>query len=168
MRVRVRWTVVWVLLLLAVVASPTLSPVAYAQEKSLVWERFDVDIEVLRDGTFDVAEHQTIRFTNGSFTNGFRDIPINNFDYIDEWEVKDDDGRIYRLSNSGGTDPYTFTVEEESGRYVIRWYFPSIANTSATYTLSYRVHGGLRFYEGGDQVWWKAIYANRSFPVLGG
>ena len=27
---------------------------------------------------------------------------------------------------------------------------------------------GLRFYEGGDQLWWKAIYGNRSFPVLAG
>jgi len=30
------------------------------------------------------------------------------------------------------------------------------------------VHGGLRFYEKGDQLWWKAIYSDRSFPVLDG
>ena len=30
------------------------------------------------------------------------------------------------------------------------------------------VHGGLRYYDGGDQLWWKAIYANRSFPVYSG
>jgi hypothetical protein len=133
MRVRVRWTVLWVLLLLGVVASPALSPVAYAQEKTLVWEQFNVDIEVLRDGTFEVAEHQTIRFTSGTFTNGYRDIPINNLDYIDNWEVTDDEGYVYRLSYSG-TEPYTFTVDEESGRYVVRWYFPSLSNESRTYT----------------------------------
>ena len=125
MFVRVRWTVLWVLLLLGPIlfslsTSPTLSPVAHAQDKTLVWERFDVDIEVQSDGTFEVAEHQTIRFTSGTFTSGFRDIPISNFDYIDDWEVIDGDGNVYRLSNSGGATPYTFTVEETGGRYVIR------------------------------------------------
>src|SRR5690606_40672898 len=124
MSVRVRWTVVWVLLLLVLgtVAGPTLSPVAHAQEKTLVWERFNVDIEVLRNGTFEVSEHQTIRFTSGSFTNGYRDIPIRNFEYIDQWEVTDEDGHVYRLS-SGGSDPYTFTVDERGGRYEVNWYF---------------------------------------------
>ena len=51
----------------------------FAQEKSLVWERFDVDIIVHDDGSFDVAEHQRLRFTRGTFTFGFREIPKRNF-----------------------------------------------------------------------------------------
>ena len=43
---------------------------ASAQEKSLLWERFDVDIIIRKDGTFEVTEHQTIRFTRGTFTFG--------------------------------------------------------------------------------------------------
>ena len=41
-----------------------------AQDKTLVWERFDVDIAVNADSSFDVVEHQAIRFTRGSFTFG--------------------------------------------------------------------------------------------------
>ena len=41
---------------------------AFAQEKSLLWERFDVDVIIRKDGTFEVTEHQTIRFTRGTFT----------------------------------------------------------------------------------------------------
>src|SRR5262249_4059736 len=104
MRVRVRWTVLWLLLLLAVSAGPVLSPVAYAQEQTLLWQRFDVDIEVMRDGTFEVAEHQDIRFTSGTFHSGYRNIPINNFDYIDDWAIKDDDGNVYTLTNSGSEE----------------------------------------------------------------
>jgi hypothetical protein len=37
-----------------------------AAEKSIVWDRFDSDITVNTDGTFDVAEHQAIRFVDGS------------------------------------------------------------------------------------------------------
>lgn len=141
--------------------------VAHAQEKSLVWERFDVDIVVNKDGSLDVQEHQTIRFTQGSFTSGYRDIPVTNFDYLDQWAITDDQGNTY-VRRDGSREPYTFSVEESGRQYVILWYFPETRNTSATYTLRYRVHNGLRFYEGGDQVWWKAIYGDRAFPVLAG
>jgi hypothetical protein len=163
MTLRLRWAVLWALLALWL-AFPV---PALAQDKSLVWERFDVDIEVQSDGTFDVAEHQTIRFTSGTFTAGYRDIPIRNFSYLDNWEVTDESGNVYRQA-SGGEERYTFVVNQSSGSYVIEWFFPPTADATETYTLRYTVHEGLRYYTEGDQVWWKAIYANRSFPVEDG
>ena len=71
------------------------APVAHAQDKSLFWERFDVDIEVNADGTFDVAEYQTIQFTSGTFTFGYREIPVSNFNFIDNWAISDSQGNIY-------------------------------------------------------------------------
>ena len=163
MAVRVRWVVLWALLALWLAfPAPTL-----AQDKSLVWERFDVDIEVHGDGTFDVAEHQTIRFTEGTFSAGYRDIPIKNYNYLDNWEVVDASGNVYRQA-TGGEDDYTFVVNQSGGNYVIEWFFPPATDIAEKYTLRYTVHDGLRYYDGGDQVWWKAIYANRSFPVLAG
>ena len=138
-----------------------------AQEKSLVWERFDVDIDVNVDSSFDVTEGQDIRFTQGTFQFGTRYIPISNFDYIDNWAITDGDGNVYTQTYGDG-GPYTFSVDQSDSRYDIRWNFPPISNSSATYYLSYTVHGGLRFYDGGDQLWWKAIYGDRSFPVLDG
>ena len=143
------------------------APSAFAQEKSLVWERFDVDIIIRQDGAFDVAEYQSIRFASGTFTFGFRDIPKNNFNSLSNWSITDSSGNRYRLVN-GGNEPYTFTVADQGARYVIYWYFPAIASRSETYTLTYTVHGGLRYYEGGDQLWWKAVYDDHSFPVQAG
>ncbi|MCY3993249.1 MAG: DUF2207 domain-containing protein [Caldilineaceae bacterium] len=140
---------------------------ASAQEKSLLWERFDVDVIIRRDGTFEVTEHQTIRFTRGTFTFGFRAIPTRYIDSIDNWTLTDGSGNRYRLAN-GGKEPFTFTVADKGPRYVVYWYFPPTANQSETYTLAYTVHGGLRYYEGGDQLWWQAIYGDRSFPVQAG
>lgn len=171
MRVRIRWTVLVCLALLFVAAvpfaAPALTPAVQAQDKTLVWQNFDVDLRVNSDGTFTVEEHQTIRFTSGSFTAGYRDITINNFSFIDEWALTDDAGNVYSQANSGGT-PYTFLIEENSRNYVMRWYFPPTANTTVTYNLRYTVHDGLRYYDGGDQLWWKAIFSDRSFPVLDG
>lgn len=140
---------------------------ALAQDKSLVWERFDVDLVVNQDGTVDVQEHQTIRFTSGTFRFGYRDLPVNNLGYIDHWAVTDGSGNRYQLTN-GADEPYTFTVDDNGNHYVIRWYFPPQENSTETYTLSYTVHDALRFYAGGDQLWWKAIYGDRGFPVLAG
>ena len=140
---------------------------AFAQDQSLLWERFDVDLIVRKDGTFEVTEHQTIRFTRGTFTFGFRAIPTRYIDAIDNWTLTDAGGNRYRLADSGKA-PYTFTISEKGSRYVVYWYFPPTSNRSETFTLAYTVHGGLRYYEGGDQLWWQAIYGDRSFPVQAG
>jgi len=140
---------------------------AFAQEKSLLWDRFDVDIIIRRDGTFEVTEHQAIRFTRGAFTFGYREIPTRYVDSIDGWTLTDAGGNRYRLANSG-KEPYTFTVTDKGPRYAVYWYFPPISGRSETFTLAYTVRGGLRYYEGGDQLWWQAIYGDRSFPVQAG
>lgn len=166
MHIRQRW--IWTLLAGALLAGILLVSAlpAIAAEKSIVWDRFDVDIKVNRDGTFDVAEHQAIRFVEGSFTFGYRNIKKDNLGAITDWAMTDASGNTYTQTN-GGNEPYTFTVDDQGDQYVIRWYFPS-TNQPETYTLSYKVHDGLRYYEGGDQVWWKAIYSDRQFPVLSG
>ncbi len=166
----IRWSLL-LALLTVLVGSVAFAPPALArqtaQEKSLVWERFDVDLVVHEDGAFDVAEHQRIRFIDGVFTFGYREIPRRYLSAIDNWAITDASGNRYRLV-TGGKEPYTFTVDETSSSYTIRWYFPPTSDTTETYTLSYRVHGGLRYYDEGDQIWWKAIYGDRSFPVLEG
>ncbi|MCY4082953.1 MAG: DUF2207 domain-containing protein [Caldilineaceae bacterium] len=140
---------------------------AFAQEKSLLWDRFDVDIIIRKDSSFDVTEHQTIRFTRGTFTFGYRDIPKKHFSSLHDWTLTDASGNRYRWA-SYGKEPYTFTVTDKGSRYVVYWYFPGITNRSETFTLGYTVRGGLRYYEGGDQLWWQAIYGDRSFPVHAG
>ena len=162
-----RWSALLLATLFLLLSSLFNTPPLLAQDKSLVWDRFDVNLDLNADGTVVVAEHQTIRFTNGTFRFGYRDIPINNLGYIDNWAVTDSSGNRYQLAY-GGEAPYTFTVEDNGNHYVIRWYFPPTANTTETYTISYTVHDALRFYEGGDQLWWKAIYGDRAFPVLAG
>ncbi len=164
MEFRRRW--MWTLLagmliagLFVASALPTL-----AAEKSIVWDRFDSDITVNTDGTFDVAEHQAIRFVDGTFSFGYRNIPKQNLSYISDWTITDASGNTYTQAG-WGEDPYTFSVDDQGDQYVIKWYFPT-TDQPETYTLSYKVHDGLRYYTEGDQVWWKAVYGDRQFPVL--
>ena len=99
----------------------------FAQDKTLTWQEFSVDIRVNQDGTFDVAEHQTINFTSGSFTFGYRDIPVHNLGYIDNWQLTDSSGHVYQQVKSGDV-PYTFVVNENNSSYQLSWHFPTITN----------------------------------------
>lgn len=163
MRTLSRWFGLWLAAILVVSLAGAAALPASAAEKSLVWERFDVDLQVNLDGTFDVAEHQSIRFLDGTFTFGYRDIPKRHLAFLSDWSVVDAAGNRYTQAE-GGRVPYTFVVDDVGSSYTIRWYFPE-TDQPQRYTLRYRVHDGLRYYAGGDQLWWKAVFADRQFPV---
>jgi len=136
--------------------------VAQAQGKTLFWARWDVDITVREDGTFRVVEEQTIEFTSGVFTFGTRGIDTSRLGTIAAVEVREGD-RVFTESSSG--EPWTFQTYYEGGEFVIKWFFEPTADSRHTYTLAYTVSGGLRYYADGDQLWWKAVAADRPFPI---
>nr|HID15013.1 DUF2207 domain-containing protein [Anaerolineae bacterium] len=155
---RFHWT-----LLLTLVATLALIGVARAQSKTLYWERFDVNITVLPNGDFIVEEIQEIVFTSGEFHYGYRTIPMDRLENITGVEVWEGN----RQYEQGYGDDYTFHTYVDEGDFTIKWYFPYTSNSSHTFTLRYTVQGGLRYYEDGDQLYWKAVFADRDFPVYG-
>ena len=151
-----RWT-----MLLSLAAVLAVTGAVHAQSQSLYWDRFDVNITVLPNGDFVVEEIQEITFTSGQFHFGYRNIPMDRLDNITDVEVWEG-SRQYRQGASG---EYTYYTSVDEGDFTIHWEFPYTSNSSHTFTLRYTVQGGLRYYEGGDQLYWKAVYADRSFPV---
>ena len=141
---------------------PSLGTVVSAQEKRVDWDRVDVAIQVHDDGTFTVEEIIQVTFWGEDFTYGYRDIPTEYVDSIDEFQVWDETG-AYVEGTEGGDR--RFVVDARAGQYVVTWYFPPVANATRTFHLRYRVHGGLRVYPGGDQLWWKAVFPDRDGPV---
>lgn len=145
-----------------------LKQTTYAQTKTFYWERFDVDITLLENGSLRVVETQTINFSGGTFSFGFGTIPYGragNNDGITDIEVREGN-RVYQQVIAGRA-PGTFTVSEEGNEVVIEWYFEP-TNGSHTYTFSYTVLGGVRVGAGGedgDQIFWKAIPSDRGARV---
>jgi uncharacterized membrane protein YgcG len=155
----------WLGLLLAVFVILGSWGAAQAQDKSLFWERYDVDIDVQQNSDMLVEELQQIAFTNGTFRFGFRSIPLDRVEGITDVQVSEIIDGVERPYTPGSTDQFGFTTSINDGELEITWYFPPTSNSTHTYVIRYLVNGGLRFYEGGDQVWWKAIPADRNFPV---
>ena len=144
------------------------SSLVLAQEKSLVWNRYDADITVQNNGDLLVQETQEIAFTSGSFHFGYRAIPLDRVDNITNLQVFERRGdRLTAFSESTSENENTFrSYINDSNELVIYWYFPYTSNATHTYVIQYVVKGGLRIYDEGDHVWWKAIPPDRGFPIL--
>ncbi|HEY77315.1 MAG TPA: DUF2207 domain-containing protein, partial [Thermoflexia bacterium] len=150
----IRFAFGWLSVLVFVV--PLFLPQAVSAEtKTLVWERLDVDITVQPDGTFVVRETQVIWFVSGTFTHGYRSIPTDRLSRITDVQVWEDG------------QPCRVEVDESGDEFEIRWDLLEPRQESEhTYVVQYVVHGGLRYCQGGDQLWWKAVFPARLFPVM--
>ena len=151
---------VLVLLVLLVGVSPS---AALAQDKTLYWETYDVDITVQPDGCFRVVETQQLVFTSGTFRFGIRHIPTENTSSISDLAVSEAGGVLYRESDSG--EPFTFSTSKLANELNIRYNFPPTSDDDRTMVVEYTVCGALLFYEGGDQLVWKAVPSNDLFPI---
>ena len=163
-----RWLVTVVGLFAALVLLVP-SPVV-AQDSGVVWDRYDVTIDVRSDGTMHVTEYQDITF-DGQFSAGFATIPLTRVTDIENISVSVansangtpeplDYVRPSRFDDESGT----YTYSTSSGELAIDYAFEPTSyfgNDSRTVVLEYDVIGGLRVYENLDpanqQVWWYAI-----------
>lgn len=156
--------------LLLVCAS--LSPHALAAQTtaSVVWDRYDVTLDVRSDGTMQVTEYQEISFF-GRFSSGFAYIPLSNVEDLENVTVSvaDDPSETpvpldFVRASRYDAEPGTYTYYVEAGELAIDYAFePTSRNGISTrvVVLEYDVIGGLRVYEDLDpanqQVWWYAI-----------
>jgi len=129
---------------------------ARAESKSLVWLRLDTEIDVQPNGDLRITETNVIRFTQGTFRFGFRDIDRRRLTDVRDVQVLED-GRPIQVE----------LTETEDDMLRIKYYFSRPArDEQRTFTLRYTVSGALRYYPDGDQVYWVAVYADRAgFPV---
>ena len=151
-----RWTL---LPLVLVVLSLCFGSVALAQEKTLYWQRYDVDITVQKNGDLRIVETQELVFTAGSFTYGQREILLQRLSNITDVTVSELGGRQYSQSSSDA--PYTYRTFEEGGYLKVRYNFPPTANSRRTIVTAYTVSGALRYYpeKGVDSL------TGRQFPA---
>jgi uncharacterized protein (TIGR04222 family) len=141
----------------AILATLTLAILPTAAEtKSLQWKRLDSDITVLPNGDLQVVETNVIDFTSGSFSYGYRDVDTSRLTGVSNIQVTEN-GEQLRVATS----------EPDTNVFRITYYFSSARNEERTFKIAYTVHGATRYYSGGDQVYWVAIYSDRNgYPVL--
>ncbi len=127
-------------------------------QRSVAYERYDVDIDIQSDGSLQVAETYQLRF-DGEFRTGFAEIPLNYVTDIVDLQVREGT-TVYDEFGSG---PRTFTWQRQSDAIRVEWeYEPTSGTEVRTFTVEYRVRGGLWIYPDEDTLSWIAVPADRS------
>jgi hypothetical protein len=133
--------------------------------RSVEWERYDVALELHRDGSLSVEERQTIRF-QGTFREGYRAVPLDRTTGLIQVGVAEVRGGQEVAYSQGSERAGTFaTGREPDGLGVSWWFEPTSAGETRTFVVRYTAQGATRVYADTAQVWWKAIYAARDGPV---
>ena len=147
-----RWAL---LLLLCLLATPA------AAQRSLAIERFDAAIAVNRDGSVDVTETITAKFT-GSWNGIYRTVPV-------EYHTPQGFNWTLRLELLGATgmDGQALEVEGERDRHFIKYkiWVPGAKDATRTVVLRYRAKNGLRFFEDHDELYWNVTGDEWDVPI---
>jgi uncharacterized membrane protein len=134
---------------------------AYGQEKVAVADSYHVEIRVLADGSLEVTERLYMSF-QGTFRKSSWEIALRRTDRIEVLEVGEE-GRPYERGH--GEKDYTYVVEENKDYVRVRWYYPELTDDKRIFYIRYRAIGAVRRYEGGDQVWWKALPKKHGYEI---
>lgn len=135
---------------------------ALAQSKSVVVSRRDVNIQILTNGDEQFEEVWHVQFRGGPFTFAFRGIAMHNLESVDGFQVSEG-GQVYRSSTGGSAN--TFQVYDDEGQRFVKWFFPPTTNQTRTFSVKYTIHGALRIYPDGDQLYSKVIESDREYTI---
>ncbi len=141
---------------------------AYAQEPTVQIEAeiirsYNIDINIQKNGTFDVTEKITYDYGTNQRHGFFRSIPytITN----DEGKHFKMDVHIFSVSNETD-DNNTYTKSIENDRIVVKIGDPDkLISGQKEYILRYNVSGGLRYFSDHDELYWNVIGADFSIPI---
>jgi len=99
---------------------------AARQSKSFVYDRIDVNLRLQPDGTLDVTERMTLRYSGGPFTSASREIPFQRLDAIEAIDVSKGATSYSEVANDDRT-PGTFHTSRDQQKVVITWFYPQPA-----------------------------------------
>jgi uncharacterized membrane protein YgcG len=153
-----------VFLLLCLGLGAAVSVAAQGAGRSVAWQRFDVDLAVLQDGSVNVSETQAIQFS-GTYQQGYRLVPLDHATGVTDVSVDEiTDGRSIPYVRGAG-QPGTYSASTGDDGLEIDWWFPATTNATRTFVVRYTVSGAIRIYDAGDQLQWRAIYADRDGAI---
>jgi len=122
------------------------------------YDLIEVEVWVNQDSTFDVIEKMTYNL-NGDFGYFYRDIELKDLDHLSNIEVFNDKGAKL-LRNE-------YEMKYRGNRLHIQWNFSrrDYDNQLKSWTIRYKVHGGLGFFNDYDELYWNAIFQDRDVAV---
>lgn len=142
-----------------------LTPAASAQTKSVIVQRRDGDITILSNGDVQIAETWVVRFDGGPFHTAFRALDTSRVENVTDISIQEGK-QAYTYNRGANTEAEgTFDAGATNNSLRIQWYFAPATNETRTFTLRYTLHGAVRIYPQGDQLWWQFVEGDRGYPI---
>ena len=146
---------------------------AHAQTQQFSMDEYNSDIIVNPDGSLDITETLTYRFTSGTFRRGLRVWDLERLDSITNVqvaEVRDGQEVPYTF---GSFDPDesrtgtagTYGLENNGDQLRLRWIYGQTSNRTRTFHISYHVNGAIRVYDDRDELDWYAVPPDWASPI---
>src|SRR5262249_20364614 len=134
----------------AAIALVLLSAAVASAQRTLVIDPFDAAITVAADGSIDVTETITARFTGG--WNGIsRTIAL-------QYETPQGLNYTLRLSLTSITDesahPLRYETRHERHYLKVKVWVPGAVDAAKTVIIRYHVANALRFFDEHDELYW--------------
>ncbi|MCZ2114443.1 MAG: DUF2207 domain-containing protein [Anaerolineae bacterium] len=135
--------------------------IAAQRGKAYRADRFDVEVAIQPDGSLNIEEKVTFRFTGGPFSFVFRELPTDHTDGIVNITAGAD-GMVWPQ----GTGPGQVEI---SGRNPIRieWHLPPTSDTTQTFTLAYTQLGVVERGSTADILNWQALPDEYEYEIDG-
>ncbi|HEY40894.1 MAG TPA: DUF2207 domain-containing protein [Dehalococcoidia bacterium] len=173
-----RLLAVIILFLIVFSVLPSYQHTRAAETQVASFDSLHVDINILSNSDMEVIETQKYSFLEGTFYYGYRWIPLDEIESIDEIQVYED-GRPYirnpavkrwidnykQTGEAVAGDYYAYYTWIEDDKLWIGWWYPETKGGSRVFEISYVVHGGLWFHDDGDQLYWTAIFGDRGKTI---
>ncbi len=150
------------IILLVALGPPT---AAGAQSgKSFHWTRYDYTVDILENGDMLFTVLMGFSFDSGSFSQGYYEFEMNRLQDVRDVSLREG-SQEYRQVGSEQIGGFTAEVGD---MFSVLWWFPPTADAERTFTLSFRVVGGLRIYPDGDQFYWNFYAGDRPGRIESG
>jgi len=156
-----------------------------AAASSYYYDELNVDYYINRDSTFDVQEEMILNFS-GEFHGVTRSITLDDdgalaqcqsnpnlqcggFDFLYIKEVVGDKGNVladneYEL-NLQNVDTYWGNEKRIEVKYVFAPNGRQFSNEKFTWTIKYKIFGGIGFFDTYDLFYWDTSFADREVPL---
>jgi hypothetical protein len=126
--------------------------------KEYYYKDFEVNITINQDSTFDIVEKQTY-FLDGNFGFLNRDVAMKDIDAVTDIEVFDENNNIVPKRE--------LDINSTSGAKHIQWNFArrDFNQEQKSWTVKYKIHGGISFLKNYDEIYWNAIPSVRDVAI---
>ena len=122
--------------------------------KDYYFPNVTVTIYIQDDGSFNVIEKRTYNFS-GEFHWATYTLEKQGFERIENFTISDENGQYVQTQFE--TDaPGTFIFQDQVYSYYSKFFYNAY-NTRKTFTISYKVIGGIKVYEDVADFYWKLI-----------